>query len=1499
MKVFKRLLKIIVYTGISVLTLLAVLTVLTQTQFFKDRLRDVLGSTLTKQFNGRVTLGTIRGNFFSGFTIDSVGIYYQNQPVLHIGKITFAYHVLPLLEKKLRMSYLILEQPEIIITRSTKGDWNISRVLIPSADTTKAEFAWSGIVQNIELKHGTVTLRDSLETDGEDSAANNFFNYHSFSIHDINLKLGGSFRQDALSAHVVHGSCYSTRPRFDLTEFKGDFSLDDHGLRAENVIIQTSNSYLKLDAKLRSKGIIDISRLEDLEHDSTDLSLRASKIDFSELKELLPQVDFLNGSAYVDLKSSGDFGNLDIRQLDIRFSQTAVHISGNIRNLHKPNQLYLNAYIADSRIAPPDVAHLLREFNLPTFDSLGTTTISAHFIGKPAEFTTSLLLHGRMGSAEADAKLNFTDSIPHYDINFRTKALDLERIFGKASYSSSLTSHGTLVGEGVSLGSLRSALSITVDSSRLRQLTVDHAEAGVRAAGRQLDATATLNSSDARADLNAHCDLSHPDLPQFSSEVSLASFNLAPLLGNPSYKSDLTLRGVLKGSGSTIDNLSADFELVLLPSSFGSHNYHEDTLRLSIDQHTVTHKEIDLRSSIADIELNGSFDLDLASALIVNGVSNLLSSIRNHALPPDSVKAVHAPLAVKPHPKSQYTMNFDYRFHLRDLEPISTLLSTEHFDGNADLSGTVRTEEDNLSFTCNGNIGEFYLGSSAHGFILSNCAIALQLDSLRGEDILNNLSCSFEATIGSGDINAIHLDNAHCRFIYKDTRGHLALQGVFDSLYSARILAESSIQPGSYVFDVDTLSVHLGQFRWDNSQDVQFRINSEGTRVMHAEIVHNNALVSGTGALYYSGRIEGTITLHKFDLQELNLWLPKSRLQTAVRNFSGTADLSLQIGGMIDNPLFQVTLEGNHVGYRETPIGEIVANVSYRDTMAEIGLSIRGEGEDSLSSLQVQGHLPVNLSLSGVESRFPERSQDLVVTSSRFDLTIFDPLIGELDNLTGKLTGKIIVKGTPRYPQYTGSIQLRDVNFIFTPNNVSYSVNGDLEPDGNKLVLKNFVLKSPPIGGKRGEAQVSGSLTITDYVISSFDITAIGEILLMSDATRKIGTTLYGTLLTETDAAGLNLKGSFEHPFLTGKLFVLNANLIFPPTKPSTLSANQLSLNHIIVDDTTKKSTQIRKISKFYDLGTPESEHDKGNEPAQNILFVDRLRYNVSVETKGTTAIKMIFTPETNEELYSELEGKVSVVNNQGTPIVNGEITVLPHSYYNFFKRFDATGSLNFVGPWDNPDLKIQATYEDYHIIDSLSKSGSIYQEKVTIILDIRGNRYEPKLTMSMKIQPPSSDYTIDRATQANGGDVQSDVISFILTGKFHDELTSTDRRNLTSNVGATASAGFTSNLLSGILTNFLRTEFPFLRIRDASITYQGGTPDVRISGDVLQGYLQLGGRIFNNIANANLSYQVNLGDIFKNASIRNLFLEIQHRDSDLIEDRKTDQARIYYRFSF
>ena len=93
--------------------------------------------------------------------------------------------------------------------------------------------------------------------------------------------------------------------------------------------------------------------------------------------------------------------------------------------------------------------------------------------------------------------------------------------------------------------------------------------------------------------------------------------------------------------------------------------------------------------------------------------------------------------------------------------------------------------------------------------------------------------------------------------------------------------------------------------------------------------------------------------------------------------------------------------------------------------------------------------------------------------------------------------------------------------------------------------------------------------------------------------------------------------------------------------------------------------------------------------------------------------------------------------------------------------------------------------------------------------------------------------------------------------------------------------------------------------IRRADLSYRGGSlqegTSVNVTATVLTGYLRAGGKILNDINNMNLSYQLNIGDVFKSPSIRNLYLEIQRKvEGDTPEDKKlTNEARLFYKFSF
>src|SRR5205085_2626574 len=162
-----------------------------------------------------------------------------------------------------------------------------------------------------------------------------------------------------------------------------------------------------------------------------------------------------------------------------------------------------------------------------------------------------------------------------------------------------------------------------------------------------------------------------------------------------------------------------------------------------------------------------------------------------------------------------------------------------------------------------------------------------------------------------------------------------------------------------------------------------------------------------------------------------------------------------------------------------------------------------------------------------------------------------------------------------------------------------------------------------------------------------------------------------------------------------------------------------------------------------------------------------------------------------------------------------------------------------FVGQWDNPELDIQAKYEDY---GSVPTGDSLQEQKVIVELNISGTRYEPKPDIGMKVQLRPDEEPVDWSTRAKGGDVQSDAISFIITGKFRDQLTSKDQQEIGASLGSSTGSSVASSVLSGVLTDYLKREFPF--IRSADVSYQGGSfqqgANVNVSATAFKGYLRV-----------------------------------------------------------
>ena len=1505
MKIVRGILKVISFSvGVCVLLLILFATI-TQTEFFKNRIRTIIVSRISQNSNAHLHLGAIRGNFLTGIEIDSLSIDYGELNLLSTGSITIEQDPLTLLRKTVTVGRLTIEHPRIRLIRSLDNEWNFSRILRGTNDSSESTFDWLVILNNLEIRDGTVTLIDSaaLASPEHSPELPGEFEYHDFCVQNLNVRANLAIQKNSISAIVKSITLFSSSPQFNLTRFAGEFKVDEEGISARNVVIQTGKSSLQCQAVLSGPNIFKGIVLSRLQYDPLQLQLAMKKLDFSELRMFLPAVDMLNGSASLDLDAAGEFENINVKRLNVQTYSTELKIAGTVKNLHQPRDLHLDLFLGDSKIDPSDAARLLPNMNIPRLEGVERFSVFAQYAGRPLNFKVSSTLKGEHESLELAGQVNLEETQPRYDLTFASSRLNIGKLVGVKNWEGSLSSHGELHGTGFSLDSIAGHFKIAVDSARIQKYVFTRSNVEINASPHRFESSSTVELNGLHAVSNLKLVLTNPRIPAWEGDMSVNSMDVSKLFDGSKYRTDISLRASFKGSGKTADDLSTNASIFLLPSSINQHKLNEQELHLTLDQHDPVNKHLSINSEIFDAHIDGKFDLDLLASTLPEQATNLARKIERHMENYDTVDTEERKVvqAIERHKPEQREQDFKYTISIKNLGPLTSILSAKPINANGRLSGEMHGTDEHLSFTCNGAFEDFFVGTIQQGILLHQSRFTVSAESLSIRHTLRQLSSSVELTVESGLLNSVALENVHGSLRYGQREGKYSLSAVVDSLYQLAVSGKLQFEPQTYAFDVDTLTVGSGNYVWRNEDDVQTRLNASGFRIMHAVMKHNKESMELTGSVDTSGMYDITLALRRIELQEMPF---RTGTRTAQRttNFAGSVTADLRLTGTARSPVFDVILNGQDISYRQTLLGNVAMNINYKDLSAVLDVTVKSTVTDSFPRLSLKGELPINLAFSDVVDRFPDEEQNIRIVSDRFNINVLEPLFPELENLTGELGCNILFSGSPMEPEYHGMISIRNARFVLEPNNITYTVNGDLEPSADKLELRNFVIKNIPEDRTDGEARLEGTLKIKNFQVDSLDLTAYGQLLVMSEATRRSIQTMYGTLFTAFDAAGLRITGTLQHPRISGKVLVRDQNVVLPPTKETGFLGSTLTLPYVVIDDTSKPGQQKQSFAeRFYTNNDTTVTVTSGKNPEVELSFVRRLDYDLGIETQGPTRIRMVFTPSTNEELYAELDGKVSLINNQGVPNVYGEISISPGSYYNFLKRFDATGQLRFIGQWDNPVLQIVATYEGYHQKDSL-------EQKVIVQLDISGTRYQPQLTMSMKVQLEPGKDPVDWSTQSKGGDIQSDAISFIMTGKFRDELTSKDKENIVSNVGQSASSsmlsGFTTSFLSGMLTDFLRKEFPF--IRSAEVSYGGGgfqeSADLRLSGEAFKGYWRFGGKILNDIGNANVNYQLNLGDVFNAHSVRNVFLEFERKveGSEFSEDRKlTNAARLYYRLSF
>ncbi len=1509
--------------SLAVIVLFLAVAVLgfTQTRVFRSYIRIQLIETVRAELHGELTLGEIEGNLFGGFRAENVVLRKDGEAILTVQSVEARYDPFGLITKRVSVSRLTLTKPFVSLTRSAAGSWTIGRLLTAAQGDTVPS-AWTINLRQIQLIDGAVRIVDSLalarrSADSSLQISPGRFDYSDVQIDSLNLDAGLTLRFREIELSVRSLTCSVPVHHFRMEKFSGEASLTPSFASIKHLSVMTNTSYVKLDASMEGVDVTRISNISQLRQIPVSASLAIERLDFEELERFIGKpVKFLERSAAGELSVEGRFGALNIRRLALRSGASAIQIAGTLTNLHHPSDLEMDLASLKNTVNPDDIRLLMPSLGIPDLSQLGVVNFDLYFKGKPTSFHARFSSASEIGGVDVDANLDVREGTLSYDGKIQTRQLDLAQASEDSTMSSSLNMVVSVRGRGTRLTEMTSIIRAEIDSSSFYRLPVSRSVIVVDVADRTLRPRLSLRIGSSRVDIGGTLQLLQRDLVGYDITGRINTLNLAELTGSKRFTSDLSFDLQARGRIKTFDALSGTLDLNLSRSTFDTVQFTGGPAAIRVNTLDAVPQSLEITSGILDLSAKGRLSPASVLSSVVHGATLTSEAFRHRIRMLDSLRGVvegdpqHGVVRTIS-PSSADSTGYTFTLSVKDCYPIGVVLGRDIY-GQVTLSGRVHEGSAGISVAGLATVPELHYADSTVSFAAWDGEISYNIDGLSAKRLLKSMNLSVGVKTKRFDIEGLPTANMSLGATMHGDSASYQLSALLDSLVTVRLEGMGSLARKFFTFDLSRVTADFNSQLFESAHPVRMLVGRDGLQIRNLSLRRATEELAAHGIIDPTGNSEIT-----FDVRSMGVGnLPKMFRRTAriesLPAMSGIVNATGTFRGSFESPQFSVNLNAAGVRYEEEDLGHVAFRSSYANRLLNIFAQLQSQRDSTSSNpeLLVNGTVPYDLNLRGRARARLEGEMNLDVRANNFRLEILDPIIAELTNLRGSMVSNMKLRGTVQSPSYEGSLTLQNAQFLFEPLGIQYVIDGKLVPNGQQIALENMIIRNVPEDRPDGKVTLSGTFALEGLKIKDFDLLANGQLLVMKETGRRMSGGLYGDLFAGTGQGGVQWRGSPSRSFATGGVFVKFANLTLPPTREADDLPN-IRIDVRVIDDRNANERPViistpqpgaAKPSPGSGRSAMAAVQQAGVAAPHSKSFLDNIVYNLTVESQGVMQLRFVFNNFTNEQLLAELQGRTVFARDGDQVRLTGELQLGNRSYYNYFKKLDATGKLRFTGNPLNPELDVIASYEGVHrgardtVSSSFAGSQSGASQKVIVRVFITGTREQPKVKMGLERYDQ-----LGNIIREERGDVEGDAMAFLVTGTFRDELTQQDRLSL---AGSSVLGGMASSILSGPLTDLLRKEFGI--VRSVDVLYYGGSfqesADVRLTGELGEAVFRLGGRVLSDLNNTNVSIQLPMSAIVGSDKWRNLVLEAERtvQGVETIDQRRESKGvRLLYRIIF
>lgn len=1476
---FRRIVNAFILFFLAIIVLSILFIGFSQTSTFREILKDNLISAVNSSINGNLYIEKIDGTILTSIFIRNTVLTTSGDTLLKAEKIEIKTSPLQILLKKIFFRKILIENAAIKFLQDENGEWNYNKLIKPvEEDTSKSEFNFYIQANDIQLKN--INFCQQSFPNLNSSRNYKTANYDDLRINNLFLS-AQAFIDVPNSDYLLILNELSLKPnltRFTLQNISGEFAITKEFVSVSNFAFITDSSDIRLNARIDSLNIFSNIALEDFKNFPVSIDLDAKSFNFDDLSSFINSTEILKGNPSLELRAKGKFGGFNIEKLALDYRSTHFEINGQILNLNKPENLYIKAKIKDTDLNYRDVNALLPSLELPEFAKLEVSDINMEYEGEPTNFKSILSGNIENGSLKIDAALNFKNEPMTYDIKFETNNIDLNPLIG---ISTSINSKGNLVGKGTSPFELNYDLNFIADESIFNRIPIEKLNLKSKAANRKIDLELNGVSKTTEALITGEVVFDNDTIPAYSLLGSLNHLDLSSFIEGD-YKSDLNFYFNVDGKYFDPDQITGIFAVGIDSSKYRGTKIHNSIIDVTL-KNDPTFREIKFDSDFIDFAIKGQFSLKDAIDIVAYEASTISKIIS------EKIKELN-PLAVigtgiSNQEKEEVLpeiinkdLKFDFEFNFKDFALITELIGYDRFDIMGNGKGSVINHPPN--FSINSNLDLDYIVFIDKNSTLYISDIKTDLNFVR-----DNHYATFDKLSGSAQLTSKRFyTGTYIKDIFADIRFDQSklffnASANFEDMVNANAQGYILMRPVEQLIRIGKLKADYNGLLWANRDTIEIFFNPYRFNIANCALYNDTSSISIKGTIENSGAQNLLLQANNISGRILSKYL----IGKDDFKLKADADFKAVIRGDFEDPYINTTIKLNNLKYGNHQLGFLDGTIRYLNKVVTTDVKfIDSTYNVNKPLLTLNGTIPIDLSFASVENRIiNSKEMNLKLLSNDFDLRTFANLIPNIADQKGKILTDLSITGTLDKPIFSGFFSLQNGYFRSTNTNLPYRCDLSLNFSQQGLLIDSLIVANA--GGTKypGKIKGYGSLIFDGFRPKDMSIRFNGDIALFSDQSRSTSPFLYGDLKIGTASDWLlTLRNNIL--FFKGDILLKETNLTLTTSEQSSVSSS--NYNVIYVEDSSK--IDLEQL-RFEEILASENNGSKNN--GDESIRID---YEIGVRVENSARINIILSQAVNQKLLVEMQGELNYESLAGEIRAQGAFDLMNGSKLEFFRTFDATGKIRFETDITNPYLDILATYTNDYIDPRNSNSTP---ELVAVKIKINGLLKDLGKNLASNTESIGV-YVGQRNIQNNVRDIRydyADAFSFILIGKFKDDLTAQDRAQV---AGQTNAIGNTAtSFLGSVLTSFVNSAVGDL-VNNIQISQAGDYTKFSLSGRVQNLRYSFGGttEVFQNIGKANLKIEYLFNPKF--------LIRLERKDpigQTYVLDEKINEMALKYKFEF